>query len=146
MMMRVAGVRLVRVVSLRHAVLDRIAAQREVVRVRRDVEAGTDLADTPAHLAAWLDEHGLPTGDASALGADELAQAIVTGVPDLLAGVAAAVQRGGIDERRVAVTGGSYGGFMTSWLEGHYSIWKAAVAGAAPVSYTPLTPPTNTRV
>jgi len=29
------------------------------------------------------------------------------------------------------VTGWSYGGFMTVWLEGHYNVWKAAVAGAA---------------
>jgi dipeptidyl aminopeptidase/acylaminoacyl peptidase len=25
----------------------------------------------------------------------------------------------------------SYGGFMTTWLAGHYPVWKAAVAGAA---------------
>jgi dipeptidyl aminopeptidase/acylaminoacyl peptidase len=31
----------------------------------------------------------------------------------------------------MAVTGWSYGGYMTTWLEGHYPIWKAAVAGAA---------------
>ena len=31
----------------------------------------------------------------------------------------------------MAVTVWSYGGYMTSWMIGHYQIWKAAVAGAA---------------
>ncbi|MGO8950179.1 MAG: S9 family peptidase [Ktedonobacterales bacterium] len=39
---------------------------------------------------------------------------------DILAGVDAVVGRGYIDERRIGVTGGSYGGFMTNWLIGHY--------------------------
>ena len=29
------------------------------------------------------------------------------------------------------MSGWSYGGFMTSWMIGHYPVWKAAVAGAA---------------
>jgi predicted RNA-binding Zn ribbon-like protein len=41
-----------------------------------DVEAGEDQADTPEQLAAWLDEHELRPGDAPALGAGELEQAI----------------------------------------------------------------------
>jgi dipeptidyl aminopeptidase/acylaminoacyl peptidase len=36
-----------------------------------------------------------------------------------------------IDADRIGVSGWSYGGFMTVWLAGHYSVWKAAVAGAA---------------
>jgi hypothetical protein len=31
----------------------------------------------------------------------------------------------------MAVTGWSYGGYMTTWMIGHYQGWKAAVAGAA---------------
>jgi dipeptidyl aminopeptidase/acylaminoacyl peptidase len=31
----------------------------------------------------------------------------------------------------MAVSGWSYGGYMTTWLLGHYNVWKAAVAGAA---------------
>lgn len=46
---------------------------------------------------------------------------------DLLAGVAAAVQRGGVDESRVAVTGGSYGGFMTNMLIGRTDRFASAV-------------------
>ncbi|HEV2261571.1 MAG TPA: S9 family peptidase [Candidatus Rubrimentiphilum sp.] len=50
---------------------------------------------------------------------------------DVMAGIAAAEQTVSIDTSRVGISGWSYGGYMTSWMEGHYHIWKAAVAGAA---------------
>ncbi len=50
---------------------------------------------------------------------------------DVLAGLDALVKRGFVDASRIAVSGWSYGGFMTSWLIGHDTRWKAAVAGAA---------------
>lgn len=50
---------------------------------------------------------------------------------DVMAGIAALKKRGIIDESRMAATGWSYGGYMTTWLIAHYSGWKAAVAGAA---------------
>ena len=50
---------------------------------------------------------------------------------DVLAGVDALVKRGFVDPARIAVSGWSYGGYMTSWLIGHDTRWKAAVAGAA---------------
>jgi dipeptidyl aminopeptidase/acylaminoacyl peptidase len=46
---------------------------------------------------------------------------------DILAGVDALLQKGYIDEGRMGVTGGSYGGFMTNWLVGHTDRFKAAV-------------------
>jgi dipeptidyl aminopeptidase/acylaminoacyl peptidase len=46
---------------------------------------------------------------------------------DILAGVDAVVQKGYIDEQRLGVIGGSYGGFMTNWLIGHHDRFKAAV-------------------
>jgi dipeptidyl aminopeptidase/acylaminoacyl peptidase len=50
---------------------------------------------------------------------------------DVMAGVAALEKRGIVDETRIAVSGWSYGGYMTSWLIGNYpTVWKAAVAGA----------------
>jgi dipeptidyl aminopeptidase/acylaminoacyl peptidase len=50
---------------------------------------------------------------------------------DVMAGVAAVEAKGIVDEKRIAVSGWSYGGYMTSWLIGNYpSAWKAAVAGA----------------
>ncbi len=39
---------------------------------------------------------------------------------DVMAGVDTLISKGYIDERRLGVTGGSYGGFMTNWLIGHF--------------------------
>jgi dipeptidyl aminopeptidase/acylaminoacyl peptidase len=50
---------------------------------------------------------------------------------DVMAGIEAVKKKGIVDETRIGVTGWSYGGYMTSWLIGHYQIWKAAMAGAA---------------
>jgi dipeptidyl aminopeptidase/acylaminoacyl peptidase len=49
---------------------------------------------------------------------------------DVLSGVDALVKKGFVDASRIAVSGWSYGGYMTSWLIGHDTRWKAAVAGA----------------
>lgn len=46
---------------------------------------------------------------------------------DIMKGVDALLQRGYIDEQRMGVIGGSYGGFMTNWLIGHTDRFKAAV-------------------
>jgi dipeptidyl aminopeptidase/acylaminoacyl peptidase len=47
---------------------------------------------------------------------------------DCLAVVDAASRLRWVDETRVGVTGGSYGGYMTAWLVGHSQRFKAAVA------------------
>jgi dipeptidyl aminopeptidase/acylaminoacyl peptidase len=49
---------------------------------------------------------------------------------DVLAGLEAVKKLGIVDESNIAVTGWSYGGYMTSWLIGHAGFWKAAIAGA----------------
>jgi dipeptidyl aminopeptidase/acylaminoacyl peptidase len=49
---------------------------------------------------------------------------------DVLAGLEMLEKRGIVDENNIAVTGWSYGGYMTSWLIGHAQFWKAAIAGA----------------
>jgi dipeptidyl aminopeptidase/acylaminoacyl peptidase len=46
---------------------------------------------------------------------------------DILNGVDELVKRGYIDEQRLGVTGGSYGGFMTNWLIGHDDRFKVAI-------------------
>jgi len=51
---------------------------------------------------------------------------------DAMAGVALLEKRGFVDTEKMAVSGWSYGGYMTTWLLGNYpSKWKAAIAGAA---------------
>ncbi len=47
---------------------------------------------------------------------------------DIMAGVDAALKENPwIDQDRLGVTGGSYGGFMTNWIVGHTNRFKAAV-------------------
>ncbi len=46
---------------------------------------------------------------------------------DIMNGVDELVRRGYIDEQRMGVTGGSYGGFMTNWLIGHSDRFRVAV-------------------
>jgi dipeptidyl aminopeptidase/acylaminoacyl peptidase len=51
---------------------------------------------------------------------------------DVMAGLAQLKRSGLVDTTRIGVSGWSYGGYMTTWLLGHYpTAWKAAVAGAA---------------
>jgi len=50
---------------------------------------------------------------------------------DIVAGVDWCVSRGIADEKRLGVYGGSYGGYMTSWLIGHTRRFRAAVAQCA---------------
>lgn len=51
---------------------------------------------------------------------------------DVMAGLEEVKKRGFVDESRIAVTGWSYGGYMTTWLAGNYpNVWKTAIAGAA---------------
>jgi dipeptidyl aminopeptidase/acylaminoacyl peptidase len=46
---------------------------------------------------------------------------------DIMAGVDALLQQGYIDEQRMGVTGGSYGGFMTNWLISHTDRFSVAI-------------------
>ena len=50
---------------------------------------------------------------------------------DVMAGLAAVEREYPIDTSHIGVSGWSYGGYMTSWLIGHYHVWKAAVSGAS---------------
>ncbi|MGH8250568.1 MAG: S9 family peptidase [Steroidobacteraceae bacterium] len=54
---------------------------------------------------------------------------------DIMAGVAAVRALGVVDGDRVAVSGWSYGGYMTAWLIGHYQGWRSAVVGSAITNY-----------
>ena len=50
---------------------------------------------------------------------------------DVMAGLEAVEKLGIVDKDHIGVSGWSYGGYMTTWLTGHYNVWKAAVSGAA---------------
>lgn len=47
---------------------------------------------------------------------------------DIMAGVDVLLEKGLIDPARMAVTGGSYGGYMTAWIIGHTDRFAAAVS------------------
>jgi len=46
---------------------------------------------------------------------------------DVMAGLDALIDEGLVDGERMGVTGGSYGGYLTSWIVGHTDRFKAAV-------------------
>jgi dipeptidyl aminopeptidase/acylaminoacyl peptidase len=46
---------------------------------------------------------------------------------DVMAGLDALIEDGLVDANRMGVTGGSYGGYLTSWMVGHTDRFKAAV-------------------
>ncbi|HEY3675767.1 MAG TPA: S9 family peptidase [Candidatus Tumulicola sp.] len=50
---------------------------------------------------------------------------------DVMAGLSRLEQEPYADSARVAVSGWSYGGLLTTWLIGHSHIWRSAVSGAA---------------
>ncbi len=47
--------------------------------------------------------------------------------PDLMAALDAVIARGSVDEARIGVTGGSYGGFMVNWLVGQTHRFAAGI-------------------
>jgi dipeptidyl aminopeptidase/acylaminoacyl peptidase len=57
---------------------------------------------------------------------------------DVLACCDDLIERGIVDGERMFVSGGSYGGFMTSWLVGHTDRFRAATAVAAVVDQTSM--------
>ena len=53
---------------------------------------------------------------------------------DVMAGIEELKKRGIVDTDRMGVSGWSYGGYMTTWMLGHYDVWKAGVTGASVTS------------
>jgi len=50
---------------------------------------------------------------------------------DVMAAVDAVRALGIVDDRKMAVSGWSYGGIMTAWMISKYHVWRAAVSGAS---------------
>jgi len=50
---------------------------------------------------------------------------------DIMAALDAVRARGIVDDRKIAVSGWSYGGVMTAWMISKYHVWRAAVSGAS---------------
>ncbi len=91
-------------------------------------------------LAQIIASHGYVVFQPNYRGSDNLGNAYMTAIvrntvagpsADILAGLDALARRQGVDASRVAVSGWSYGGELTSWLIGHDHRWRAAVSGAA---------------
>lgn len=90
-------------------------------------------------LAQLMASHGYVVFSPNYRGSDNLGNAYQRAIwndagggpgRDVIAGIEALKKHVSIDANKMAVTGWSYGGYMTSWLIGHYQIWKAAMAGA----------------
>ncbi len=90
--------------------------------------------------AQWLASHGWIVFQPNYRGSDNLGNAFQAAIwndagagpgRDVMSGVELLIQRGIADPARMAVSGWSYGGYMTTWLLGNYpDRWRAGVAGA----------------
>jgi len=92
-----------------------------------------------AFLSQLMASHGYLVFSPNYRGSDNLGNAYQRAIwndagdgpgRDVIAGMDAVKKMGFVDPSKIGVTGWSYGGYMTSWLIGHYQIWKAAMAGA----------------
>jgi dipeptidyl aminopeptidase/acylaminoacyl peptidase len=106
------------------------------------IHGGPQAASTEgfAALPQFLASHGYVVFSPNYRGSDHRGNAYQRAIyndagdgpgRDVMAGLRALEARGFIDPSRIAVSGWSYGGYMTSWMIGHYQIWRAAVSGAA---------------
>ena len=106
------------------------------------IHGGPESASTAAFspLSQLLAEHGYLVFEPNYRGSTNLGDRFQHAIyrntgqgpgEDVMAGLAAVEKLGVVDTSRIGVSGWSYGGYMTTWLTGHYHPWKAAVAGAA---------------
>jgi dipeptidyl aminopeptidase/acylaminoacyl peptidase len=104
------------------------------------LSSSRDLVYEQWPLAQMIASHGYIVLQPNYRGSDNLGNAYMTAIvhntvvgpsADILAGLAALERFGDVDASRVAVSGWSYGGELTSWLIGHDHRWRAAVSGAA---------------
>ena len=89
----------------------------------------------------WLASHGWVVFQPNYRGSDNLGNEYQAAIwndagagpgRDVMSGVDLLIKRGIADPSRMAVSGWSYGGYMTTWLLGNYpDRWRAGVAGAS---------------
>jgi dipeptidyl aminopeptidase/acylaminoacyl peptidase len=60
-------------------------------------------------------------------------------MPDIMGGLDALIATGFVDESRIGVTGGSYGGYLTNWIIGHTDRFKAAVTQRCVANFYSMT-------
>lgn len=91
-------------------------------------------------LAQAIASHGYIVYQPNYRGSDDAGNAFMLAIVrdsaagpgrDVMSGLAALEKLPFVDASRVAVSGWSYGGLLTSWLIGHEHAFKAAVSGAA---------------
>jgi dipeptidyl aminopeptidase/acylaminoacyl peptidase len=90
--------------------------------------------------AFWLASHGWVVFQPNYRGSDNRGNAYQAAIwndagegpgRDVMSGVDLLIERGIADPKRMAVSGWSYGGYMTTWLLGNFpDRWRAGVAGA----------------
>jgi dipeptidyl aminopeptidase/acylaminoacyl peptidase len=108
-----------------------------------DVHGGPAAASTPSFSGAGLDrtllEHGYALFLPNPRGSYGQGEAFTRGnvrdlgygdLRDILAGIDAAERAAPIDDARLGLTGGSYGGFMTMWAVTQTQRFKVGVAAA----------------
>lgn len=113
-----------------------------VLRIHGGPEASTSLGYDD--LRALFAAHGYLVLQPNYRGSDNLGSAHEHAIfrdpaagpaTDITAGVAAVEAMGIVDTAREAVTGHSYGGYMTAWIIGHSHNWRCAVIGDGMVDW-----------
>jgi len=92
-------------------------------------------------LPQWLAAHDWVVFEPNYRGSSNLGNAFQAAIwndagagpgRDVMSGVDLLIKKGSADANRMAVSGWSYGGYMTTWLLGNYpDRWRAGVAGAS---------------
>ena len=106
------------------------------------IHGGPQMMWGPAHRSLWLEwqlqaARGYAIFFCNPRGGDGYGEAFRMALhqawgevaqADIMAGVDHVIAGGQIDPSRLAVTGGSYGGYMTAWIIGHSDRFSAAVS------------------
>ena len=106
-----------------------------------EIHGGPQAMWSPAGLTMWHELNvmagaGYITFWCNPRGSDGYGTAFARGLvddwgastPDILAGMDLVIAEGHVDEKRMCVTGGSYGGWATTWIVGHSDRFAAAAA------------------